>query len=308
MTIPRLLYTFWHTHDLPEFIEACICAFHRAAPGWKVVVLHADEQILPPPPVAADRGSSSSSNCTLTPAQLSDWYRLTALRQTGGVYLDASCLALGPPEMWVDVSSAALQGFACRLDGETMESWAIAAAPGDPLLGAWHDEYAKAIRNGVGRYCEELDARGLISDGLRCALPYLAIHAAWRAARASLPEAALQLRSSVEKGAPFYYLRLFGWDSLAAVSAIFAADAGEEILEGCPFVKLRRCERECVPPLAALGRASWLAKRLVGEEEEEAEEHNVTGLESMNSASLAVGAGGGGGSKVSSRIEWLLSR
>ena len=117
---------------------------------------------------------------------------------------------------------------------------------------------------------------------------------------------ALDLRSSVEKGAPFYYLRLFGWDSLAAVSAIFAADAGEEILEGCPFVKLRRCERECVPPLAALGRASWLAKRLVGLEEEEAEEHNVTGLESMNSAYLAVGAGGGG--KVSSRIEWLLSR
>ena len=60
-------------------------------------------------------------------------------------------------------------------------------------------------------------------------------------------------------------------------------------------------------PLAALGRASWLAKRLVGDEEE-AEEHNVTGLESMNSASLAVGAGGGSSSKVSSRIEWLLSR
>ena len=56
-----------------------------------------------------------------------------------------------------------------------------------------------ALELGVG--LEELDARGLITDGLRCALPYLAIHAAWRAARASLPEAALQLRSSVEKGA-----------------------------------------------------------------------------------------------------------
>ena len=82
-------------------------------------------------------------------------------------------------------------------------------------------------------------------------------------------------------GAPCFYLKIFGWDSLAAVSAVFAADVGAEILEGAPFVKLRSCERECVPPLAALGSGSWLAKVLAAGDERKL---------------------------VGSRIEWLLSR
>jgi hypothetical protein len=139
----------------------------------------------------------------------------------------------------------------------------IACPSGDALLAAWHDELREALVRGVETYCAELCARpGLITDGLRAALPYLAIHAAWRAARARLPSAALELRSSVVPGAPCFYLSLFGWDSLAAVSAIFAADAGAEILEGTPFIKLRKAERECLPPLAALGNG-WLARQLV---------------------------------------------
>ena len=66
------------------------------------------------------------------------------------------------------------------------------------------------------------------------------------------------------RGAPCFYLRQYGWDSLAAVSAAFAEQPADELLADTPFVKLRACERECVPPLAALGAGSWLGKLLSG--------------------------------------------
>lgn len=286
-TIPRILYTFWHEpHEaIDEFVAACISALRQSIPiGWEFRVLHGGEDDLEPPPVPAS---------TLSPALLSDWYRLTALRKTGGVYMDASCIALHSPEYWVDMHSASLQGFVCRLDDETMESWALACPQSDTFVVHWHDELRRAITRGVDAYCEELcelsdrstEFSGMVTDGLRPALPYLTVHATWRVARLALPNAPVRLRPSVAPGGPMFYLRLFRYDSLMAISAIFASDAGAELTEGAPFLKLRRCERECVPPLASLGRGSWLARKLVR-----------PGAEAL------------GERAVTSRLEWLMSR
>jgi hypothetical protein len=114
--VPRIIYTFWHDSELPEFVATCVDALRRRAVGWDVRVLHGDEPSLAAPPVSVS---------TLSPALLSDWYRLTALRATGGAYIDASCIVLASPDEWVDTCSATLQGWSCRLDGETMESWAV---------------------------------------------------------------------------------------------------------------------------------------------------------------------------------------
>lgn len=287
--IPPILYSFWHDHEPPEFVAACIALLRDSAArtGWQFVLLHPEDesvQALEKPPVPAS---------SLTPAQLSDWYRLTALRATGGVYMDATCIALEPPAAWVNAMENSVQGFLCSLDDETAESWAVASPAGDPLVALWHEEFREALRVGVDAYCAECTRRNLVSAGLQNALPYLTIHACWRAARAQLPDSPVRLASSVAaNGGPFFWLRIFGWDSLQAVSAVFAADAGAHLLEGCPFMKLRRAERECVPPLASLGRGSWLARRLLGE----------------GTAAPAEPPACNKASAVSSRLEWLLSR
>ena len=268
--LPRILYTFWHdAQAMPELVKACIDLFRRSSPHWDVRVLSAATTDVDGPPVPA---------ATMSPALLSDWYRLSALCATGGVYLDASCILLEPPQSWVDVDSNALQGFLCHLDGDTMESWAIAAPASNALLLRWRDRFRAALTQGPADYCAQLCEQGVITPGLRQALPYLTIHACWREARRELPHIPLQLASAVAAGGPMHYLALARHDSLTAISALFAASADD--LEGTPFVKLRKCERDCVPPLAALGKESYLGRK------------------------LCPGMNGG----AASRIQWLLSK
>jgi hypothetical protein len=249
--IPRRLYTFWD-NDPPEFISACIGLLDRTAGSeWDLTVLTAESaarELSPPPAVA------------LSPAQLSDWYRLSALSSSGGVYLDASCIALAPPDAWVDRGLDAVQGFAFHPDGETADSWAIAAPAGCPLIKRWRDEFRAALIRGVAEYCAEKEAAGHSTAGLSASLPYLAVLLCFRVARAAHPERAVRLTSATAPGCPLHHLRLADWDPLAAVSALFAASAEE--LADTPLVKLRACDRECVPPLGAMGRGSWLARQL----------------------------------------------
>lgn len=269
--VPAHVYTFWHESEPPELVASCIDLLRRTAEAamWEVTVLSsACTQDLPPPPVP--------QSSALTASQQSDWYRLAALAQRGGVYLDASCICLTSPDAWVDRRSDALQGFLFHPDGETMDSWAIAAPPCCALVARWRDEFGEALRRGVEAYCREKEAEGHSTAALSSSLPYLTIHLCFRVARASLPASPLRLLSAVAPGAPLHYLRAHGWEPLDAVSALFAATADE--LGHTPLIKLRACDRECVAPLHALGRGSWLARQL--------------------RPSLGV----------NSRVDWLLSR
>lgn len=270
VAIPPLLYSFWAEPDPPELVAACLDTLRRTAgPEWQLRVISRSERHgLPPPPASS-----------LTVAQESDWYRLAALAATGGVYLDASCIALQPLGAWVDRHARAVQGYAFHPDGEggdTLESWAVAAPAGCALAARWRDEFGAALSQGVEAYCRDKQREGYSTAALSRALPYLAIHLAFRVARAADPDAPVVLRSAVAPGGPLHYLRAGGWEPLRAVSALFASSADE--LCGTPLLKLRACDRECVPPLRSLGGGSWLARF------------------------LCPALGG-----VSSRVEWLLS-
>ena len=261
-TIPRRLFTFWHNDTPPELVKCCIALMRKRNPEWSVTILHPGISGLPLPPVA--------STDELSGALQADWYRLAALSEYGGVYLDASCVVLLPIESWVCLSSGAVQGFQLVHDGQTMESWAIAAPAGCPFLTEWRDEFAGALRMGLnergllGPYCKALMEclPGLISSGLRPSLPYLAIHAAWCAVRARMPDAPIRLLPTVERGGPYRHLAEHRWESKPAVAALFAKDAAA--LAATPLIKLRGAEREVVGALGTYGRTSWLARELLG--------------------------------------------
>jgi hypothetical protein len=262
--IPRNLFTFWHDDPTApqararadaELVKCCLAVMRKRckADGWQFRVLSPGADDLPPPPVEAS---------TLTGAQLADWYRLAALASYGGVYVDATCITLQPLDHWVDRCSDAVQGFCFVPDGVTMESWAIAAPSGSAFVGAWRDEFGRALSRGVKAYCAELPT-GLVSDGLRPSLEhgYLAIHASWCVVRARLRDATVRLQSPVEAGQPYRYLAEQQWDSPKAVEALFAKRA--EDLSTTALIKLRGRERDSVAPLATYGRESWLARELL---------------------------------------------
>lgn len=256
--IPRRLFTFWHDDpNAPrdragadaELVKCCLALMKLRNPSWEFRVLRPGCSDLPRPPVPMDG---------LTGAQLADWYRLCALAHYGGVYLDATCVTLGPLEAWVAMHSASVQGFAFVSDLETMESWAIVAPPASAFMRRWRDEFGRALTTGVKAYCASLP-QSIISAGLRPSLTegYLAIHAAWRVVRHEMPEASVQLASPVEAARPYRYLADMCWESPAAVARLFERSADE--LRTTPLIKLRGKERDSIRPLASYGRASGLA-------------------------------------------------
>jgi hypothetical protein len=172
-TVPRNIYTFWHdATPWPEFIAACLAALQHRNKGWSLHVIHPGDPSIEPPPVGALED--------LSPQLLSDWYRVAALGRPGGggVWLDATTIALQGVEAWVNMSSPALQGFRTPFDSNTIESWAF-AVPRDNLVAAqWLHNFRHALQMGVGPYCKSLSDD--IVGKLRTFLPYLTICAAYR--------------------------------------------------------------------------------------------------------------------------------
>ena len=192
--IPRRLFTFWRDGPMAagtraavesELVKCCLALmqYRCTADRWTFRLLRGAETDLPDPPVDPSG---------LSGAQLADWYRLCALSAYGGVYLDATCILLQPIEKWVDLRSEAVQGFEFVPDGDTMESWAVAAPGGSAFCARWRDEFGKALKMGVRSYCDSLP-RHVLTHPLCESLPYLAIHAAWRVVRAEMPETPFRL-------------------------------------------------------------------------------------------------------------------
>ena len=251
--IPRRLFTYWHDQAPPELVRCCISLMRQRNTGWELRVIHPGCTDLPAPPVPLE---------SLMGSHQADWYRLAALAEYGGVYLDSTCVTLQPLEEWVEVSCGAVQGFLFVPDGETMESWAIAAPRGSAFVREWFTEFGRALRVGVKSYCHSLPP-GVVSAGLRPSLEdgYLAIHAAWRVVRARQPATAFRLHAATELGRPYRYLAECLWQSAPAVEALFGKTAEE--LAHTPLIKLRGFEREATRPLRLYGASSHLARTLL---------------------------------------------
>eukprot|EP00966_Prymnesium_polylepis_P025635 591121-Prymnesium_polylepis.1 len=200
-TVPRRIYTFWHDRSsVPEFVLACLASLAHHNPGWTVHVIHPGDPDAELPPVADPE--------SLTVQQLSDWHRLSTLGRPGGggVWIDASTIALQPLESWVNMSSPALQAFAAPFD-HAIESWAFASPRDSPLMAQWLANFRRALQMGVRDYCATLPDWLVGTMRHKGFLPYLTICAAFAEARHQLPNAPVSLRASQEPGGPTHYIR-----------------------------------------------------------------------------------------------------
>ena len=107
-------------------LQACIAQIAKINPGWLVYVMYPENPlsiagISDPFPVGG-KGP-------IDIAHVADWYRASVMAKHGGVWIDASSVALKPVTSWVDVNSPALQGFAAPWSNDTMENWAVRRLP-----------------------------------------------------------------------------------------------------------------------------------------------------------------------------------
>jgi hypothetical protein len=177
---------------MPQFVAACFALVKKHNPDWDFRLFHEKNAKSkwgleePPSPENGDE---------LLPAHKADWFRISAISEHGGVWTDASNIALQPIESWVNVSQNALQGFlvpnppeAEASDplpspdgGETsMENWAFAAPARNPFVLQWKENFRHALTVGVDKYVFNLPKR--VTGIFLANFSYLAQHNAWKEA------------------------------------------------------------------------------------------------------------------------------
>jgi hypothetical protein len=217
--VPRQIFTYWDTQPLPELVAGCVGLMRRHNPGYTVTVLSDGVPGLEPPPSGLDAPHRA------------DWYRVQAVAEWGGVWLDATTIVLESLEAWwLNASSAALQGFAYPIfttnatlsppakddwlvgvGGGWMENWAFAAPARHALVLEWRDELARAAKLTTPVYClKNAEQTDLATPGWwvgEC--DYFWVYGAFAISRRRVPNAPVTLRNSVAEGGPFS----FGHDS-----------------------------------------------------------------------------------------------
>jgi len=238
--IPKTVHSSWEGQTPPSLVRWCVRSMREHNPSWTVRFLDISGLALP----------------GAIPQHRSDLERVRRMVREGGVWLDASCLCLGPLETWVDLESDALQAFSIPADDGILENWAFAARPQHRLLVLWEEELEKAHSLGFDAYCEALP-ESVRNGPLSATLPYLTAHAALMVARMRAPEERVVTRLGAREGGPLEYVAWGSWVSTKAVLGLWVRHPQLLLLRltggvprlrlsetgGTPFWKLRGGER-----------------------------------------------------------------
>ena len=163
--IPKTIWTYWDSEDLPEFIHKSIDKIKKLHPTWTVNVLHPKNlnQYIPD----VDIFSFKFAN---TKPRQSDFVRLHVLSKYGGVWADASIVPQKSFDWIIDEQKKKGVEFIAyfrewattRPEYPVIESWFFACIPGCDFVSKWRDELG--IMNTLERetdYKENVRARGV---------------------------------------------------------------------------------------------------------------------------------------------------
>lgn len=147
--IPKRIWLYWEQPEKPEVVAALNDDVARKNPDHEVVLLNQDN--------ASDYVPEYREwNKFLLPQHKSDLLRLYLMSRYGGIWLDSS-IYLGESLAWVH-SWAAHQSldfvgfYNDTLEGPDypmLESWFLAAAPGNPFIQRWLDYTAPMAQRGI---------------------------------------------------------------------------------------------------------------------------------------------------------------
>ena len=205
MAIPKRIFTYWQGAPMPTVVKLCLEKMRRLHPDWHITVM---EEPPEPLPTHGDE----------IPVQLhSDFARLCALSEHGGVWLDASCMCLEAVTAWVELESESLQVF--QLWDDCPENWAFACPPGLPFMKRWKEEYSRALAMGCENWWalapEHIREHTLGDYGT-----YLTMHATFlHVVAGNLPPLQI-VDSATARRAPYHYLSTKDWAAQAACEAL----------------------------------------------------------------------------------------
>ena len=166
--IPKIIHYCWFGRgEMPRLMKKCLKSWKKFCPGWKVVLWNEDNFDVNACPWTKQAYEARKF------AFVSDYVRLKALYEQGGVYLDTDVELVQPIDKFLE--HRAFSGFE-SLELKLIQTGIIGAEKGHPVIKSWLDYYSgrtylvdgkPTMTPNVSHITEDLKARGLRMDDSR---------------------------------------------------------------------------------------------------------------------------------------------
>ena len=162
--IPRTIWTFWDSDNLPPFVEKSIASWRKFSPDFTINVVTPEtlKDFLP------DVDFSSKKNDFIQ--RTADFVRVHLVAKYGGIWSDASVVATRSHN-WVihEQQSRGFEFFSYhRKDNQTLddyptiENWFFASVPEGNFVSKWRDEFDRVSNfEKVEDYIADIRSKGV---------------------------------------------------------------------------------------------------------------------------------------------------
>jgi hypothetical protein len=208
--IPKIIWTYWHTENLPLLIEKCIQTWKFHNPDYKIHVLNENNFMeYCKYDIKSHRHYDSTKQ-----ALIADMIRLDLLVNHGGIWMDASIICLKPIK-FKDTTSC----FMYYSPNKTLfmynkypiiENWFIASSKHNKFIISWFNEFVLKMN----KYSSIIKYKLSNHDGLlnEYISPYFAAYSAAQATLRKFDESGknpnIVLKNAFEDG-PYENNRIF---------------------------------------------------------------------------------------------------
>lgn len=215
--IPSILWTFWDKDEIPDFIKSCIDSWRQYNPDCTINIVTTS--------TLKDYVGEEEANYMInwkfndSPQRFSDLVRLYVISKFGGIWLDASIVCFASFN-WVNKEEADSIVFSIKELSEDvlMESWFIAAAPNNPFVVKWNEEFRSIDQyDTIEDYIEK---SGTNQDAIAYNINYLVIYLCARKVWHELGEGCVKIMSATD--GPYNYMVKGGIQSLCDEKKTFA--------------------------------------------------------------------------------------
>jgi len=141
--IPKIIWTYWDSEKLPDFIQKCIDKWRQLNPGWTINILSPGNlgEYLPGVDIFGMKFAD-------TKPRQSDFVRLHVMAKYGGIWCDASMVPTKSFDWVLDTQRSKGSEFigyyreaaTTRPEYPAIESWFFASIPGSNFVSKWRDE------------------------------------------------------------------------------------------------------------------------------------------------------------------------
>jgi hypothetical protein len=145
--IPKVIWTFWDTEELPEFIQKCIETWKFHNSDYEINVLSMDNY---KKYISVD--ITQFKHYSMSRPQLtSDYIRICILKEHGGVWMDASIICIKPIKFKADTEFFAYYkdnyGFDGKYKYPMIDSWFLATTKNNTFINELCVEFTANMDN-----------------------------------------------------------------------------------------------------------------------------------------------------------------